>query len=626
MNLITLAGVSFHYGEVEPLRGVDLQIGDGDRFGLIGVNGSGKTTLLRVVAGELKPDDGTVTRSNNRRFSYLPQMPELDPRLTVLEQLYAGDTPSLRLLMEYDRASLAVHGGGGDAAAARLHDLAAEMDRTGGWAAEARAKAILTRLGIGDFEQPIGALSGGQRKRVALAHALIDPADLLILDEPTNHLDAETLAWLEEFLRESGSALLMVTHDRYFLDRVSTGILELERGRLTLFPGNYRSFLEAKETQRTLAAERETTRRNLLKRELEWLSRFPKARGTKPKARIQRVQEMLAVEPPYREKLVVMALAGRRLGKEVLTVRGLGKSWDGIPLFSGIDFILKPGDRIGVVGANGTGKTTFLNLLAGRGQADAGTIEWGTTAVLGYMDQENAALDPEQTLIGHLDSIAPHTITHEGQTIDAAKMLEWFLFPRSLHRTRISRLSGGERRRLHLLGVLARRPNVLFLDEPTNDLDIQTLGVLEEYLDHFAGTLLVVSHDRWFLDRTVDFLVHFREGSVTAGYPGPFSAFLERIEEERRAAVGLPAARPNPARQRTVTEKRGLTRREEEELLRLENRIAELEALQGTLEEQMHTAASDYTRLQELAERGRHTADELEAVMERWLELSERAR
>ncbi len=636
MNLVTLAKVSKQFGERVLLDGVDLLINDGDRIGLIGVNGSGKTTLLRIVAG-LEPIDppagmdttpGEVTVWGGVRLQYLSQEPELDPSMTVLDHIFHSEDPQLRLLHDYQLVIEQLPDRPADPALQeRLLTLTTEMDRTRSWDAENKAKTILTRLGITQFEARIGELSGGQQKRVALAHALIDPADLLILDEPTNHIDADTVAWLEEYLHTVPRALLMVTHDRYFLDRVVNRIVELDRRKLVNYTGNYAAYLEQSTRRHAQLAAKEAKRQALLRQELAWLRRGVMARGTKQKARIQRISDLQQLSYDRQESQVEMALAGRRLGKRVLEARNLRKQYGETVLFSGLDFELQPGDRVGIIGPNGAGKSTLLNILAGRVTADEGRVFWGETVVLGYYDQMAAELPAHKRVLEFINDEAPLIRTPDGERVDAAKMLEWFLFTRPEQRTYISSLSGGERRRLYMLRTLVHRPNVLFLDEPTNDLDIQTLNVLEGFLDRFQGVLVVASHDRYFLDRTVDYLVHMENGQVSGRYPGPFANYqrIRRKQEAEGQAAQDKPARPEPAGTPPPRKVRaGLSWREEQELIRLEEDIAGLEAEQERLSAEINAAGGDYARLQTLTGELDVVNTRLETAMNRWLALSER--
>jgi ATP-binding cassette subfamily F protein uup len=599
-------------------------VNEGDRIGLIGINGSGKSTFLRLVAGLEAPDSGRILVRGGIHIQYLPQEPPLNDSLTVLTQLFDSDSAQVRLLRDYEWASQQLEQQPESAYwQEQLASLSDQMERTGGWSAEAKVKAILTRLGITDFAAPIASLSGGERKRVALAHALIDRADLLILDEPTNHIDAETIAWLEDYLLTQSGALLIVTHDRYFLDHVANRLVELDRRQLVSYPGNYSRYLELSIARRDTLAAAEAKRQNLLRRELEWLRRGAQARSTKQKARKQRVEELQRLAYDRGDQTVAIALAGRRLGKKVLQARNLSKTFKDRPLFQKVDFVLEPGDRIGIIGPNGVGKSTLLNILAGKLAPDTGTVEWGETVHLGYYDQQGGALDERLRVIDFIEQEAPLIRTKEGSLISAFQMLEWFLFPRSQQYAYIGTLSGGERRRLYLLYTLIHQPNVLFLDEPTNDLDIQTLTVLEEFLDHFQGSLVVASHDRYFLDRTIDFLVSFEDGQVSSRYPAPFSVY-QKLRAEQLKANQSPTAAINPKREEKSPSTK-LTWKEQRELESLETQVETLEFQKANLQTAINSSGSDYVRLQTLAEQLQSLEAELETILERWLELSELA-
>jgi len=635
MNLLKLENLSKQFSERLLLDSVELMINEGDRIGLIGVNGSGKSTLLKLIAGELTPDDGQVIRWGNVRVEYLAQEPELDDSLSVIEQIFVSDSPQMQLLLAYEKANAALQADPNSAAVqAQLVEVSAEMDREGGWAAEANAKAILTRLNSTNFHDNVGTLSGGQRKRVALARALIDRADLLILDEPTNHIDADTVAWLEEYLAKTPGGLLMVTHDRYFLDRVANRIIELDRRQLVSYSGNYTQYLEGRAARHEKLAAAEQKRRKFLVRELEWARRAPMARGTKQKARKQRIEEMQEIQYDSGEDSVAIALGGSRLGKSVLTVDALTKRFEGDEraVVDGVNFELSPGDRLGILGPNGAGKSTFLNMLAGRLEPDSGSIEWGETVQVAYYDQLSSGLRDDQMILDFIEKEAPVIYSDEGERIEAARMLEWFLFSRPMQRAKIGSLSGGERRRLYLLRTLMHQPNVLLLDEPTNDLDIQTLAVLEQFLDHFTGCLIVVSHDRYFLDRTVDYIISYDHGRLGPRYPSPYETFkrLEaeansKTEDKAEAKVVADDKGQAEDTRRQRAAKKKLSWKEQKELEMLEAAIETLEARQVDLGDQMSAAATDYVKLQALSADQELVEAELEEKMGRWLELSEMA-
>lgn len=622
MSLITLENISKQYNERLLLDRVGLQVNEGDRIGLIGINGSGKSTFLRLVAGLEAPDTGSIVVRGDIKIQYLSQEPALNDELTVLAQLFESDSPQLRLLRDYEWASQQLEQQPESVYwQEQLASLNDQMERSSGWTTEAKVKAILTRLGITHFAAPIASLSGGEHKRVALAHTLIERADLLILDEPTNHLDAETIAWLEEYLLTQPGALLMVTHDRYFLDRIVNRLVELDRRQLVSYPGNYSRYLELSAVRQENLAASELKRQNLLRRELDWLRRGAQARSTKQKARKQRVEELQQLSYDRGDQTVSIALAGRRLGKKVLQATNLSKAFNGRPVFTGVDFLLEPGDRIGIIGPNGVGKSTLLNILAGKLPPDSGTVEWGETVHLGYYDQESSDLDERLRVIDFIEQEAPLIRTKEGSLISAFQMLEWFLFPPAQQYAYISTLSGGERRRLYLLYTLIHQPNVLFLDEPTNDLDIQTLTVLEEFLDHFQGSLVVASHDRFFLDRTINFLVSFEAGQVSSRYPAPFSIYQQLRAEQRKVSQSLTSA-PTPQREEKSPSLK-LTWKEQRELEDLERQIEVLEAQKAILQVEINSSGSDYIRLQALAEQLQTLEADLEATLARWFELSE---
>ncbi|KPV49358.1 ABC transporter, partial [Kouleothrix aurantiaca] len=436
--------------------------------------------LLRIIAGAEQADSGRISMARNLRVAYLPQNPQLDPALTVLEQIFQGETPEMQLLRAYEQAAAALAAHPGDVALqARVAELVGQMDASDAWGVENDARTTLSRLGISELGAKIGTLSGGQRKRVAMASTLINPADLIILDEPTNHIDIDTVAWLESFLARTSSALLLVTHDRYFLDRVVTRMLEIDRGRVFSYPANYSRFLELKAERAEQQAADEARRQTILRKELAWLRRGAQARTTKQQARIDRIGAMQADQPAPQESALEISVAARRIGKRVIELQQVGKRFAERTLVRDLSLSIGPRDRLGIIGPNGSGKSTLLNMIAGRLQPDAGSIAVGETVHLAYYDQESMGLDESQRVIDYVKEAAELVRTGEGALITAAQMLERFLFAPAMHYTPIARLSGGERRRLYLLRTLLAAPNVLLLDEPTNDLDIQTLAVLE---------------------------------------------------------------------------------------------------------------------------------------------------
>ncbi len=541
MSIFTLRSLHKDFGIKEILHDASFSLDDGDKVGLIGTNGSGKSTLLKMIAGLESIDSGEMLVNPSVRIVYLPQQPELDDDRTVLEQVFADSGDQMALVREFEEISdkLAHGHGDQDQLMAKLSSLTHQLDATGAWDLETNAKIILTKLGIDDFEAKIGDLSGGYRKRIALAAALLSEPDVLLMDEPTNHLDALSVEWLQSYLNRFRGALLLITHDRYFLDRVTNRILEIDRGDLFTYSGNYSYYLEKKALAEDSAASTERKHQGLLRRELEWLKRGPKARSTKQKARIDRVHALQATEFKQGHGKVDIATAGRRIGKKVIELVAVTKGYGDRTLINGFTYEFSPEDRVGIIGGNGVGKSTLMDMITGRLQPDSGTVEIGTTIHIGYFDQhsDDLTLNPEQRVIDYLKDVAELVKIADGTVITASQMLERFLFPGNQQYAPINKLSGGERRRLFLLRVLMSAPNILILDEPTNDLDVQTLAVLEDYLEDFNGCVIVVSHDRYFLDRVVDTIFAFEPDGTLRQYPGNYSVYLDYKRAEEAAAV-----------------------------------------------------------------------------------------
>jgi ABC transport system ATP-binding/permease protein len=613
------------YGEKTLFDSISFSISEKQRIGLIGPNGTGKSSLLKALAGLDPAEQGSITHANQFQIEYVAQEPELDEELSVLEQIYYGDSTIMRTMRDYEQALLNLEGDpANEKKLHRLMNCQQKMDEQEAWEANTVAKTVLTKLGLRDFSRQVKHLSGGQKKRVAIAKALIQPADLLILDEPTNHLDNETVEWLETFLAGYKGSLLMVTHDRYFLNRVTNHIFELDNGKLYVYEGNYETYLEKKAEREEIALQNEDKRQNTLRRELAWLRRGAKARTTKQKARIQRVESLQEETGPAVKGSVEFAIGSQRLGKKVIEVEGLSKSLDDKKLVEGLDYLIVPGERLGIIGPNGSGKTTLLNMLAGRAKPDSGSVEVGETVKIGYYTQDHDELDGNLRVVDYIKETAQVISTVDGQTITAEQMLERFLFPRYMQYTYIRKLSGGEKRRLYMLKVLMEEPNVLFLDEPTNDLDIQTLGILEEYLENFPGVVLTVSHDRYFLDRVVDHLLAFEGEGKVIRFQGSYSDYMEekKEREERAASVKKEtAALVDDAPQRKEKRKK-LSYKEQQEWDTIEDRIMALEEKKEQIETEIVAAGSDFGRISELYAEQKKVETELEATMERWEELS----
>ncbi len=564
-----------------------LYIGEHDRIGVVGINGTGKSTLLKLLCGQEEPDAGAVTRRNGLRISYLPQMPRYDEARTSVEQVL-WDSPK-------------------DVGAPDAYE----------------AKALLTQLGITDFDSDVRTFSGGQKKRVALAAALIRPVDLLLLDEPTNHIDAKTVAWLEGRLAAYRGALMMVTHDRYFLDRVCTRIAELSGGELYLHDGNFSYYLEQKAARLDMESAQARKRSAILRRELEWIRRGAQARSTKQKARIQRFEEMSAIEGPQAEARMTLGSTSARLGRKIIECEDVGKRMGGRQLFSGFTYTILRDERMAVVGENGCGKTTLLRLLAGELLPDEGRVTIGDTVRVGFFAQEFPKVDPKLRLIDFMRDIAEYVQMPDGR-FSASQMLEQFLFPPDVQYTPVERLSGGEKRRLYLASVLMASPNVLLLDEPTNDLDIATLEILENYLESFEGAVVVVSHDRWFLDRVASRLFAFDGDGKLTQYVCAFSDYLAAQSEREEAGRPKQESGQTAARRERPRELR-MSYKEQREYETIDQRMAELQKKLGEIDAQIERHASDFVKLTELAGEKEATERLLSEAEERWLYLTDLA-
>jgi len=623
MKVISIENVTKTYGEKELFNDISFTIAEKERVGLIGVNGTGKSSLLKIVAGVDLPDSGEIVKPKEYSISYSEQEPDLDPNMTVLEQVFAGEAPILVLLRDYERTLLQLNNAPNDQAIQeKLFELQKRMDSQNAWDASTNAKSILTKLGIEDFDKKIGELSGGQKKRVALAQSLIQSPDLLILDEPTNHLDYESVKWLEEYLGRYQGALLLVTHDRYFLDRVTNRMFELEGGKLYSYKGNYAAFLEAKAIREENEAATIEKQQNLYRRELEWIRRGAKARTTKQKARIQRFDSLdnQLANVKAAEKLD-MSLSGSRLGKQVFELKNASKSYGDQVILDSYDLLVKPGDRYGIIGKNGAGKSTLLNILAGKIPLDSGEINIGQTVKVAYYTQESEDMDENKRMIEYLKETAQVVETSDGKTISAAQMLERFLFPSYTHGTPIRKLSGGEKRRLYLLKILMSEPNVLLLDEPTNNLDTQTLTVLEDYLEDFAGVVITVSHDRYFLDKVADQLIIVNGNGQIDSYYGNYTEYLETAAKAAAPVKEKPAQ--SVRQEREKPKKKKLSYNEQREWDGIEDKIAEAEGRLEEIAKEIAETGSDFEKAQKLMEEETQLNEHLEHLIERWTYLSE---
>jgi ATP-binding cassette subfamily F protein uup len=635
VNLISAEKITKHYGAKVLFSDISFGIDAGEKIGLIGVNGTGKSTLLKILVGQEHPDGGRVITATNARIGYLPQNPSFRPESTVLEEAIQGNSPLLKLVREYEEALLqAEHSPADPGLQKKLLQLGQYMDETHAWQAGSEAKTILTKLGIVDFEAKAGNLSGGQRKRVALAAALINPVELLILDEPTNQIDNQIIDWLEQYLKERKGALLMVTHDRYFLDRVASRIFELDQGKLYTYSGNYSLFLEKKAEREELEHASAEKLQNQFRRELAWIKRGAKARSTKQQARIERFEKLREqITEIVSGQSMEISSGSHRLGKKVIILEQLGKSFGGKKVINDLNYNFERDDRVGIIGPNGIGKSTLLNLIAGNLQPDQGRVDVGSTVKIGFFTQEHLEMDENMKVIDYIRAQAEYLPTADGGSISASQMLERFLFPPGLQWTPIAKISGGEKRRLYLLRILMGAPNVLLLDEPTNDLDVRTLSILEDYLEEFPGVVIAVSHDRYFLDRVAEKIIAFEVTGAIQHFVGNYSDFLEYRQKQ---AVVTPQANTGSVsakqpkyqtgkeanrKERTVK----LSFKEQREMDGIEAVIAGVEGELNEVKRKINQAGSDYQLLQELATVQQDLERKLEELMERWAYLNELA-
>ncbi len=582
MVLLTCENLKKSYTEKPLLEDISMSIHEGDKIGFVGVNGTGKSTLLKLIAGVMEPEGGNITRSGQLKAGYLAQNPPFEEELTVLRQA-----------MEYIR-------------------------QAGRSVEEYRCKAMLTKLGLGDYEALMGTLSGGQKKRVAMAAVLVQETNLLILDEPTNHMDSDMIQWLEDFLKSYKGAIFMITHDRYFLDRVTNQIVEIEKGRLVRYAGNYDSYLEAKASREEMALASERKRQAIYKKELAWIRRGAQARSTKAKGRIQRFEALEAGKLVSDDSALEINGVSSRLGRKIIELKSISKRYGNKKLIEDFSYMILRNDRIGIIGPNGCGKSTMLNLIVGKTAPDRGSVETGETVKIGYFSQENEALDASKRIIKYVEEIAGSIQTKDG-VLSASQMLERFLFPPHMHSVQIGRLSGGEKRRLYLLSVLMQAPNVLIFDEPTNDLDIDTLTVLEDYLDDFPGAVIIVSHDRYFLDRLALRVFVFEGEGRIGHYMGGYSDWLEQRKTE---GAKEPAKKKSEPRRRVQKRKLRFTYQEAREYETIEDDISELEEKISDLEASMAQNAADFVKLRELSEEKDALDEALLEKMERWEYLS----
>ena len=620
--ILSLEGWTKSYGEKRLFTDVNLAVSEGDKIGIVGVNGTGKSTFLKTIAGVLPADEGTIHRMRGLEVEYLEQEKELSPENTVLMEALRGTSPLMEALRAYEMAMAE-----GDEE--NIIRFSSRIDALDGWQLESRAKMILTRLGFQDFRKQVGTLSGGERKRLALAAALIRPVDLLLLDEPTNHLDSDTIVWLEEYLRQQKCALLMVTHDRYFLDHTADRILELDKGKTYTYTVNYSSFLEQKAARIEREEAGERKRQNFLRRELSWIRRGAQARSTKQRARIERYEAVKAEKVDLARPTVEIGLAGSRLGRTVIELENVSASAGSRQIVRDFTYTVRRKDRLAILGPSGAGKSTLLNVFSGRLEPDKGSVTIGQTVKIGYLTQNTAEMDTRMRSVDYIQETARHVTLADGTRLSAVQLMERFLFPEDLQWAPISKLSGGEKRRLFLLRILMESPNVLLLDEPTNDLDLETMQALEGFIDDFSGAIIFVSHDRYFVDRLAERVLVPEADGKWVVYTGGWSEQQARIEESIEAAKeeGSRAEKmlvPEEQKQevKPSSPKKKLTFKEQKEYAEIEDVIASKEAeLKGVEVQMTLVAADDYAELAELTREQTRLSEELDALIERWTYL-----
>ncbi len=625
MNNLSVENLAKNYDERQLFENLTFGLEQGQKAALVGVNGCGKSTLLKIIAGIEPPDRGEVSFRKGVRVAMVPQSPEFDDNDNIVQAVFAEDIEELNVIRDYE---IAIHKATVDPEnAPDLTDVLERMDQLNAWDYESQVKQLLGELGLHDLEQKMGELSGGQRKRVALARALVVKPDFLILDEPTNHLDLDVIEWLESYLATANLTLLMVTHDRYFLDRVTNEIMEIDQGELFRYKGNYQNFLEKKAEREAQDAATVDKAKNLLRKELEWMRRQPKARGTKAKYRVDAFYETKekASKGTQRAEMEVN-LKGERQGKKILVMEHVSKRFDKIKILENFEHTFQRKERVGIVGPNGVGKSTFLNLLIGNILPDSGNMELGQTTKFGYYTQEEQIFNPNSRVIDVIKEVAEVIKMADGSVITASQLLNQFLFPPKMQFNMVGKLSGGERRRLQLLRVLMNNPNFLILDEPTNDLDLMTLNVLEDYLDNFEGCLMIVSHDRYFMDKLTDHLFIFEGEGQVRDFPGNYTDFREqggKLAKKEEAPKKSADKSPAPA-EPVKTEKKKLSYNEQREYDKLEGEIAKLEKERDAKTALMNQK-TDFEELQKLAEELEAIRDSIEEKEMRWLELSDKA-
>ncbi|UCS95166.1 ABC-F family ATP-binding cassette domain-containing protein [Echinicola marina] len=626
MNYLSVENLSKAYGDKPLFNNISFGIDQGQKVALVGINGAGKSTLMKIIMGLEVADAGDIAINQQVKLAYVHQNPVFDANLSIYQTVFSDSSnETLQVMEAYQKAMVNAQAGKDNVD--ELNNLMEKMDALQAWDYEYQVKEVLGKLGLNDTDLPVGNLSGGQRKRVALAKAILEKPDLLLLDEPTNHLDLATIEWLEDYLAKANLSIFMVTHDRYFLEKVTNEILELDAGKIFRYTGNYSYFLNKKAERREIEATEQEKAKSLYKKELDWIRRQPKARGTKAKYRIDAFEE--TKEKAFQkkeEREIDLQVSSQRLGSKIIEIEKLSKSYDGQKFIDNFSYTFKKGDKIGIVGPNGAGKTTFLNLITGMLQPDSGEIEIGQTTAFGYYRQEEGAFDEEKRLLDIVKEVAEVVTLAGGSTITASQFLNKFGFPPKQQHTPIAKLSGGERRRLQLLMVLIKNPNFLILDEPTNDLDIMTLNTLEEFLDGFPGCLIIVSHDRYFMDRLVDHLFVFQGKGQIKDFPGNYTDLREWEKEQEALATSQKQQEKEKAIQKpkeSNSSNQKASYKQKQEFKQVQKQIAELETQKSTLVEKINQGTEDHAALLEWSNSIQNITEELEELEFRWLELSE---
>lgn len=627
MNYLYAEHIAKSYADKLLFSDLAISINKGEKVALVAKNGTGKTTLLNILAKRDVPDSGQVTLKNDIQVGYLSQDPSFQEGVTVFDAIFRAETPVLQAVRQYEKALYQQQQSASEEAQNKLQKAIEEMDHRQAWDFEAQVKQILGKLSITDYNQKVDQLSGGQKKRLALAQLLLEEPDFFILDEPTNHLDLDMIEWLEQYLARQNLTLLLVTHDRYFLNRITHRIIELDEGQLFSYQGNFEYFLEKKEEREQREAQEHQKAKQLLKKELSWVKQQPKARGTKDKARIESTKKLQdKVESTSSPQELKMDVEMKRMGSKILELHNISKSFDQRTIIEQLSYKFSKKERMGIIGKNGTGKSTFLNLITNLEEPDTGKIVWGETVQIGYYRQEGIKLNEDKRVIDVITDIAEHIVLGPNLKMTAKQFLNHFLFPPKTQYTYVSKLSGGEKRRLYLMTVLMKRPNFLILDEPTNDLDLMTLQVLEDFLENFDGCLVVVTHDRYFMDKLVDHLFVLEGDGKIEDFPGTYTQYREYQRQQKQEKSDKPSSSKEKASKKDKTEKtqKKLSYKEKREYEKLEKEIEELERKKEELSEQISTSATDHESIANLSEELGEIMQQIDEKTNRWMELAEK--